>query len=271
LFVIFFMMIAIPLLLAASRGKSGIRFASVAGTIKSLNLSQVAERKGQMAASGLDWRELSEEETKLQFTGSSIVSMLRLGGLGWYQSRVLGSLDMTIDGHIIRAYDWLFSRRRPKGVMQSGFQTVVTARPAMPVDLPHFYLRPRKIVTISLGGMSIATGGSHDGISCYESVDLLTMIPGDYTLESTIPYRACILFDTPYGREEFSQFISDRDWTVEWTGEQLVVYTRNLLVDPADLDELIGNVVQLVEMQPHAEAAVDRAFDQRIEVALQGS
>jgi len=204
--------------------------------------SAIQRRIDRMTDEGLAWRELDESEMKIELAGTSVVGMSRLGGLRCDESIVLGTHVVDDESAQVRLFDWMYLRRRSRGIVLRGFQTVAIVRPAQLVDLPDFFFQPRLTSTLPCAGVS-------------------------HHFESSIEYRAQMLFETSFGDEILNRYITDRDWTVEWTGEQLLVLQQNQVVAGEDLGQFISEVLELVNLLPGAEAALRESFDRRVEFA----
>ena len=86
-------------------------------------------------------------------------------------------------------------------------------------------------------------------------------------VESFLPGPAAELLETKTAFTELLPFLQERQLTVEWTGETLLVYRLQQTVGHEELKELAQEVVQVAQLLKAANEDATAALDQRIAAA----
>ena len=99
------MLMAVPAILVLSMQAQQQSRVFVTGSSINRTPGEFERRVGQLVEHEPAWRELGDAETSQHFSGSSVVSMLRHSDLGWYQSRLFGSIQINIDVAKLEIFD----------------------------------------------------------------------------------------------------------------------------------------------------------------------
>ena len=166
--------------------------------------------------------------------------------------RYFGPLDMEVAGDRVLIYDLQIG-----GLLEdekrSMFQTVISLKPPE-LELPPFILRPRMVMSHEfLTGQSISTG---------------TVLDTEFDIETLAPHRVKALFQSELGSQVLIPFLMDHRWTVEWTGNQLIVYELNRLIAPQQLAEVALEASEFFELLKSGPEAVDRTMKAFIDSAM---
>ena len=169
-----------------------------------------------------------------------------------YVRRYYGPMDMDIAGDQVLIYDMQLGIRINPQNPEQVFQTVISIKPPE-LRLPPFILRSKGFLA--------------EQFSTLKSVKTGTALDEMFMLESLTPHRVKALFQSELGTEVLIPFLTDHNWTVEWSGDFLIVYELNRLIEPQQLAEVALEVSELFELLKSGPAVVDRLMKEFIREA----
>ena len=169
--------------------------------------------------------------------------------------RYFGPMDMEVAGDQISIYDMELGHVEGIHVTGKIFQTVISIKPPE-LRLPPFIVRPK----------SIKNGEAFSRERVIKSGSLLDV---RFSLETLIPHRTKALFQSAYGTEVLIPFLNDRKWTAQWTGNSLIVYQWNRLIDPEHLHEVALEVSEFFELLKSGPEVIDRKMEELIQQTAQ--
>ena len=166
---------------------------------------------------------------------------------GRMNTRFFGPMDMNIAGDQVLIYDmWL--AQSAEMAEQAISHTVISIKPPS-INLPPFKLRSRAAVGIRM-----------PSVSTVSPIKTETALDALYDIESMAPHRTSALFQSPLGVDVLVPFLLDQEWTVEWTGDRLLVYKLNCLIDPDRIGEVALEVSEFFELLKSGPAAIEAAM-----------
>lgn len=170
--------------------------------------------------------------------------------------RYFGPMDMDIAGDQVLIYDMLlgsvFTIDDPNQLSEQIFQTVISIKPPE-LRLPPFILRPMNVF--------------EEQFSTVKTVKTDTALDVLFTMETLAPHRVKALFQSDFGSSVLVPFLTDHRWTVEWTGDCLIVYEFNRLIEPGQLAEVALEVSEFFELLKSGPEVIDRGMKEFIRQA----
>ena len=151
-----------------------------------------------------------------------------------------GPMDMEVAGDQVLIYDLLLTSRVGKKTVEPSFHTVVAIKPPK-LSLAPFVLRPHSILSQYQTAAVVKTETALDTL---------------YDLETLAPFSLKALFQSELGNEVLIPFLNEHRWTVEWTGDWLIVYELNYLIPPKYLAEVALEVSEFFEILKSGPSAV---------------
>ena len=170
-------------------------------------------------------------------------------------NRFFGPMDMEVAGDQVLIYDMQVGMLHDTQKFQNTqfFQTVISIKPPE-LGLPPFIVRPK---TVFQNEFSTNRQAKTD-----TALDVL------FDVETLTPHRVKALFQSELGTEILVPFLMDHKWTVEWTGDQLIVYELNHLIAPNQLAEVALEASEFFELLKSGPDVVDRMMKSFIELAI---
>ena len=172
------------------------------------------------------------------------------------QSKYYGPIEMQIESDHIQIFDWHFFLPYGNTTLDY-FQTVVIIKPEE-LRLPPFFLKPRSQLMFH----------HHSIVS---KVKTETPLDLTYEVESMTPFRLKSLFQSEVGRDELIPFLVGQDWTVQWTGDRLIVYKLNQLVPPQQIQHFALEVTDFFHPLKSAPDDVERHMNEFIDQAIEAT
>lgn len=164
-----------------------------------------------------------------------------------------GPLEFQTDGMDATIFDWLMAFRAGRGATRCYFQTVAAFR-LEDTDIPHFNLRPLSIDW----QLKIR-------IPTYSEVVTDTSLSLTHRLESSSPYRARIMVENSFARQELVGFLSTHNWHVDRFEGYLSICEFNRIVAPNELGAFTSECRQFIQLLRESIRAADEYIDERID------
>ena len=152
-----------------------------------------------------------------------------------------GPMDMEVAGDQVLIYDLLLNSRVGKKTVEPSFHTVVAIKPPK-LSLAPFVLRPQRAFSQYVRNAAV--------------VKTETALDNLYDLETLAPFSLKALFQSELGYEVLIPFLNEHRWTVEWTGDWLIVYEMNYLIPPKYLAQVALEVSEFFEILKSGSSAV---------------
>ena len=165
---------------------------------------------------------------------------------GTFERRYYGPMDMDIAGDRVLIYDMKICSPLGPGNPQL-FETVITLKPPS-LDLPQFTLRPKDILGLLLTG--------NNRFKTETALDTL------FEVETMTPHRVRTLFQSELGANVLIPFLNEQKWTIEWTGDRLIVYELNQLIVPDRIADVALEVSEFFDLLKSGPQAVDTVMQE---------
>ena len=230
------------------------RASSMAADITSRQIAskQASRRQAEMSDAGTHWGEWPETEAAGEISGSHLI-VLRGNRC---RTNFYGPLRLEVAEDQLTLFDFGIYLGERQSTLAPILQTVGSFR-ISGFNAPPFYLRP--VVN--------RTAVRNEFLSCYGAVDSLPAKSYNQIVESLFPARVIELFETKTAFTELLPFLQERQLTVEWTGETLLVYRLQQTVGREQMQELAGEIVQVARLLETAYQEASAALDQQIAAA----
>lgn len=170
--------------------------------------------------------------------------------------RYFGPMDMEVGEDQIVIYDLELGQFDLVTERAKFFQTVISIKPPE-LRLPPFIIRPKGILFYG------------EPLAYEQVIKSDALLDAGFYLESLTPHRTKALFESTFGTEVLIPFLNDRQWTVQWTGNSLIVYQWNHLIDPERLHEVALEVSEFFELLKSAPEVIDRIMKEFIQETAQ--
>lgn len=195
-------------------------------------LEQGSRRAEEMSVDGLSWNEWNDAEAGFELNQSHLVSLPGIQSTTCYGPMRLnfGDAQLTIFDHAMH----LGERQR---VLAPVLQTVGSYR-VPNLNAPQFYSRP-----VAHNGLIYS-----EFLECFYSVDSMTAHSFNQIVESNTPSGVVDLLDTKTAFVELLPLLQERGLTVEWTGQNLLVYRLGEAISYSQIQEFAKEVAQVGEL-----------------------
>lgn len=179
----------------------------------------------------------------------------RIGSHSIHSDRFFGPMEVNISDELFQFFDWQHFVKINKEYT-SCLQTVIALTPR-DLEIPQFFFRPKDFGRF-------VTREDNSMLRYHDIVETGTHIDLTYALESMQPYHARLLFKAKTAQFELFELIQSNDWTVEWTGEHLLVYSTGQVVEPDQLKFFASKVLTLANLLRNADHEADSSLDERL-------
>ena len=173
-----------------------------------------------------------------------------------YVRRYFGPMEMEVAGDQILIYDLELGHVEGVSAREKVFHTVISIAPPE-LRLPPFMIRPKGIFK----GEAL--------LSLEQFINSDSPLDVQFHLETLAHHRTKALFQSELGTEVLIPFLNDRKWTVQWTGNSLIVYQWNHLIDPERLHEVALEVSEFFEVLKLGPEVIDRKMEELIQETSQ--
>ena len=234
------------------------RASSMAADITSRRLAneQAAQRQEEMSGDGTEWGEWSEAEAAFELSGSHLI-VIR-GSL--CRTNFYGPLRLVLGDDQLTLFDFGIYLGERQSTLAPLLQTVGSYR-ISELKAPQFYIRP----------VFSSSAVRNEFLSCYETVDSMPAHSHNQIVESIFTARVAELLETKAAFTELLPLLQDRQLTVEWTGETLLVYRLRQTVGREEMKEFAGEVMHVAKLLRSASEKASAALDERIAAAATSS
>lgn len=206
---------------------------------------QGSRRAAEMSGDGVAWGVWDPSESSLELSGSHLVTIPGIQNKTSY-----GPLRLQLGEEQLTIFDYGMHLGERQRVLAPILQTVGSYR-IVGLQAPQFYSRP------------VAHNGAvySNFLTCFQPVDSMTAHSFNQTIESMSPNRVVGLLDTKTAFTELLPLLQERGLTVEWTGDNLLVYRLGETIDREEIQSFAKEVVQIGEFvrAANAEAAAECA------------
>lgn len=232
------------------------RASRMAADITSRRLAgeQASQRQEEMSGDGNEWGEWTEPEAAFELSGSHLIVIRG----SQCRTNFYGPLRLDLGEDQLTLFDFGIYLGERQSRLAPILQTVGSYR-ISDLKVPQFYIRP------VLNHSSVR----NEFLSCYETVDSMPAHSHNQIAESIFPGRAAELLETKTAFVELLPLLQDRQLTVEWTGETLLVYRLQQTVGREEMKEFAQEVVHVAQILRAANEEASAALDQRIAAATQ--
>lgn len=222
--------------------------------VKQQTQLQNSRRNEEMSCDGTAWEEWSDAEAALEVTGSHVIVMR--GSTA--RTSFIGPLRIELGEDRLTMFDFRIFLGERQRTLAPILQTVISYEPQN-LNCPHFFLRP--VVNDS----AVRT----EFLGCYDNVDSMPAYAHNLIAESVLPGPAAAFFETKAAFQQLLPFIQENGFTVEWTGNRLLVYRLQETVDREGSKQFAQDVVHLSQLLQLASTAYSEALDERIAVGTE--